>query len=58
MYKTKDIARLNRGTKFVISCGYFNKANERTHTTDLIVDLIQDKPASSCDNQTKMTSAA
>ena len=58
MYKTKDIARLNGGTKFVISCGYFNKADERTHTTDFIVDLIQDKPASSRDNETKMRSAS
>ena len=58
MQKTKNNSGLNTGMKFVISCGYFNNEDEITHTTDFIVDLIQDKPVSLGDNPTPMVTAA
>ena len=45
MQKANDRTGPNTGMKFVVSCGYFNNADEKTHTTDFIVDLIQEAPA-------------
>lgn len=58
MQKTIDRSESNAGMKFVISCGYFNNADERTHTTDFIVDLVQDNRNSSNQDHTLITSAA
>ena len=58
MQKSKDRTGPNTAMKFVVSCGYFNNADENTHTTDFIVDLIQEKPSSLDYNQSLMTSAA
>ena len=48
----------NTGIKFVISCDYFNNADEKTHTTDLIINLNKEKPSRSFENLTKIISAA
>jgi hypothetical protein len=58
MQKAKDKTGPNTGMKFVVSCGYFNNSDEKTHTTDFIVDLIQETPARSDYNQSMITSAA
>lgn len=48
----------NTGIKFVISCGYFNNADEKTHTTDLIINLNKEKPSRSFENLTEIISVA
>ena len=58
MQKVEESTEPNTGMKFVISCGYFNKVDEKTHTTDFIVDLIQDDRISSSVDRTLITSAA
>ena len=44
--------------KFVISCDYFNKLDEKTQTTDLIINLGSEKPIISTTDLTEITSAA
>lgn len=58
MQKEKDRIGHNMGMKFVVSCDYFNNADKKTHTTDFIVDLIQEKPARLDYDQALVTSAA
>ena len=58
MQESKEITGPNTAMKFVVSCGYFNNADEKTHTTDFIVDLIQEKPDRYGFDQALTTSAA
>tara|TARA_B110000305_G_C19420185_1_gene630444 strand:- start:862 stop:1044 length:183 start_codon:yes stop_codon:yes gene_type:complete len=46
------------GLKFVISCEYFNKADEPTHATNFTVDLGDAKPNSFDVDRLKLVSAA
>ena len=46
------------GLKFVISCKYFDKADEQTHTTDFIVDPGDTKSNSFNMDRSKLVSAA
>lgn len=58
MQKEKDRIGHNMGMKFVVSCDYFNNADKKTHTTDFIVDLMQDNQNSSSEDQALITTAA
>ena len=58
MQELKEITGPKTKMKFVVSCGYFNNADEKTHTTDFIVDLIQEKPDRHDFDQALMTPAA
>jgi hypothetical protein len=44
--------------EFVISCDYFNNLDERTQTTDLIINLGSEKLISSTTDLTEIISAA
>lgn len=44
--------------EFVISCDYFNNLDERTQTTDLIINLGSEKLISSTIDLTEIISAA
>ena len=43
MQSIKNNGGTNSDIKFVISCGYFNSTDEKTHTTDMIIDLDKER---------------
>ena len=44
--------------RFVISCEYFNNADEKTHMTDLLINLNQKKLPDTFENHSEAFSAA
>ena len=43
MQTIKNNSGTNSDIKFVISCGYFNSTDEKTHTIDMIIDLDKER---------------
>ena len=58
MQLVKHDEALKKEMEFVISCDYFNNLDERTQTTDLIINLGSEKLISSTIDLTEIISAA
>ena len=58
MQLVKHDEALKKELEFVISCDYFNNLDERTQTTDLIINLGSEKLISSTTDLTEIISAA
>ena len=58
MQLVKHDEALKKELEFVISCDYFNNLDERTQTTDLIINLGSEKLISSTIDLTEIISAA
>ena len=58
MQLVKHDEALKTEMEFVISCDYFNNLDERTQTTDLIINLGSKKLTSSTTDLTEIISAA
>ena len=58
MQLVKHDEALKKEMEFVISCDYFNNLDERTQTTDLIINLGSEKPIRSTTDLTEIISAA
>ena len=58
MQLVKHDEALKKEMEFVISCDYFNNLDERTQTTNLIINLGSEKLISSTIDLTEIISAA
>tara|TARA_B110000971_G_C19828174_1_gene416629 strand:- start:260 stop:436 length:177 start_codon:yes stop_codon:yes gene_type:complete len=56
LVKTKD--RSQTAFEFVMSCEYFNDADEKTHETNLLISLDEQNRPNFFENQSEVVTAA